>query len=597
MLQQADQARTEAVDLAAVVHAAKHQEELVAAQARDQVAIAGAVAQACCYLLQHGVTGGMAKGVVDRLEVVQVQQQQGQWRRITAAQQGLLEVPGKLVAVGQPGQRVVQRQVLDARMSIDFVGDVAGGAAKADGLAVVPDGAGRNPAVAVLAILVAVGAAQVGQLLRVGRGQGIQPRRERCGIAGQQLIERVAEPVVHRVAGDIDEALRKVGQALLPIGFPDPVGGRLGHRAKTLLAGLQGLVALLQMGEREVDRPRTAQGMAKQVQHDQAEYQQGTRQRRQHRTQQLVPWQRAAPGQVVAGIAEVDAQVAVLTHIIVFHMHAGQAGTAAQLCQLFLGELVDEQHHRCLAHLAIGDIPVRAHRRGTEHCRPAVEQDETGDLFTWDGRRPGLVDDGLQRCINIGIGRRLGRLAFEQTVGGASVLHHEHPFIAAGAVQRLAHVLFFVGPFPVGLARQVFEGSIPHGVAGQELARGEQPLLQRLGCLRGTALALLMVKSTRDIEQGADDDQAGQAENCAEAGNQATHLEARCGAGGWKVGGPGHARAAPSGSLPPVSQEGGSIRIGQPERRSVSVSKIDLVASGMLGGVQRLVRLFEPVFG
>ncbi len=80
LLQQGDQAGTETVDLTAVVHAAEHQEEFVAAQARDQVAIAGAVAQAGRYLLQHGVAGGMAKGVVDRLEIVQVQQQQGQWR-------------------------------------------------------------------------------------------------------------------------------------------------------------------------------------------------------------------------------------------------------------------------------------------------------------------------------------------------------------------------------------------------------------------------------------------------------------------------------------------------------------------------------------
>ncbi|EJT84213.1 hypothetical protein PPS11_24928 [Pseudomonas putida S11] len=76
---------------------------------------------------------------------------------------------------------------------------------------------------------------------------------------------------------------------MLPIGFPDPVGCRLSHRAKTLFAGLQGLVALLKMGEREVDRARTAQGMTEQVEHDQAKYQQGSRQRGQHSTQQLVP--------------------------------------------------------------------------------------------------------------------------------------------------------------------------------------------------------------------------------------------------------------------------------------------------------------------
>ena len=174
--QQADQARTEAVDLAAVVHAVEYQDKLVAAQTRDQVAIAGGVTQARCHFLQHGISGGMTERVVDRLEVVQVQQQQGQRRRITAAQQGLLQVPGEFVAVGQPGQWVVQRKVLDARVGIDFVGDIAGGTPKTDGLAIAPDSTGGYPAVAVLAILVAVSAAQVGQLLRVGGSQGVEPR-------------------------------------------------------------------------------------------------------------------------------------------------------------------------------------------------------------------------------------------------------------------------------------------------------------------------------------------------------------------------------------------------------------------------------------
>ena len=118
----------------------------------------------------------MTERVVDRLEVVQVQQQQGQRRRVTAAQQGLLQVPGEFVAVGQPGQWVVQRKMLDARVGVDFVGDIAGGTPKTDGLAIAPDSTGGYPAVAVLAILVAVSAAQVGQLLRVGGSQGVEPR-------------------------------------------------------------------------------------------------------------------------------------------------------------------------------------------------------------------------------------------------------------------------------------------------------------------------------------------------------------------------------------------------------------------------------------
>ena len=75
LLQQADQACAEAIDLAAVIHASQNQDELVTPKACDQVDIAGGVAQACRHLLQHGVTGGVAEGIVDRLEVVQVQQQ------------------------------------------------------------------------------------------------------------------------------------------------------------------------------------------------------------------------------------------------------------------------------------------------------------------------------------------------------------------------------------------------------------------------------------------------------------------------------------------------------------------------------------------
>ncbi|MCY1459143.1 hypothetical protein D9M71_765900 [compost metagenome] len=137
----------------------------------------------------------------------------------------------------------------------DFVGDVAGGAPKPGELAVVADGPRRYPTETVLPIVVAVGAAQIGQLLRVGVCLGIEPRRQRCGIAGQQLVERLPEPRFDLVTRDADEALRQVGQTLLPIGFPDPVGSGLGHCAKSLFAGFQRLVALLQAQQAEVDCP------------------------------------------------------------------------------------------------------------------------------------------------------------------------------------------------------------------------------------------------------------------------------------------------------------------------------------------------------
>ncbi len=256
----------------------------------------------------------------------------------------------------------------------------------------------------------------------------------------------------------------------MPVSFPDPVGCRLGHCAKTLFASLQGLVALLQVRKRQADRPRAAQGQAEQVKHDQAKYQQRAQQGWHYRPQQLVPRQRAAPGQVIAGVTQVDTQVVMLLHIFLFHMHAGQPSTFAQLCQFFFGQLVDEQHHGCLAYLTVGDVAVRAYGCGTEYRRPAIEQHETGYLLAGNCGCTGLVEDRLERCVYIGVGACLGGLAFEQGVGGTVVFHHEHPFVAAGAVQRFTYILLLVGPMPVGVACQVLEGRIPYGVAGQKLA-------------------------------------------------------------------------------------------------------------------------------
>ncbi|MCY1181628.1 hypothetical protein D9M73_221420 [compost metagenome] len=84
---------------------------------------------------------------------------------------------------------------------------------------------------------------------------------------------------------------------------------------------------------------------------------------------------------MVAGVAQVDAQVAVILHILLFHVHARQAGAVAQLRQFAFGELVNEQHHRRLTHLAVGNLPVRAHGCCTECGRPAIEQHEMGDLL------------------------------------------------------------------------------------------------------------------------------------------------------------------------------------------------------------------------
>ena len=174
---------------------------------------------------------------------------------------------------------------------------------------------------------------------------------------------------------------------------------------------------------------------------------------------------------MVAGVAQVDAQVVVGLCVFLLNAHAGQACTLTQLRQFGLGQLVDEQQDRRLAHFAFSDIAIWPYGRGGEHGRPAIEQHEAGDLLAGNGRRSGLVDDRLDRGIYVRAYACGAGLAFEQGIGGAAVFHDEHAFIAAGAVQRFTYVLFIIGPLPVGFARQVLQGVLPYGITGQELAR------------------------------------------------------------------------------------------------------------------------------
>ena len=87
---------------------ARHdQRELIAAQACQQVTGLQVRQQGLCRLTQHLVTEGVAQGVVDFLEVVQIDQQHGTVRALVPArpQQGI-ELLLQKVPVGQPGELV-----------------------------------------------------------------------------------------------------------------------------------------------------------------------------------------------------------------------------------------------------------------------------------------------------------------------------------------------------------------------------------------------------------------------------------------------------------------------------------------------------------
>jgi hypothetical protein len=87
--------------------------ELVAAQAGHGVLAAHAGLEPGGHGHQQVVTGGVAQLVVDRLEVVQVDEEQGQWGAgLGAPAQGVPDPLPEQGPVGQVGEAVVERLVL-----------------------------------------------------------------------------------------------------------------------------------------------------------------------------------------------------------------------------------------------------------------------------------------------------------------------------------------------------------------------------------------------------------------------------------------------------------------------------------------------------
>ncbi|KAG0743471.1 hypothetical protein G6F24_016261 [Rhizopus arrhizus] len=86
-----------------VVATAQDQAELVAAEPAGQVLLAGHRAQDVAHALQHAVAGLVAMAVIDLLEAVAVDQQQG-LRQPFLLGAAFLQVQGQAAAVVQPGQ-------------------------------------------------------------------------------------------------------------------------------------------------------------------------------------------------------------------------------------------------------------------------------------------------------------------------------------------------------------------------------------------------------------------------------------------------------------------------------------------------------------
>ena len=114
-----------AIDGVHVLHTGQCNKKLVPALAADGVGVTDTVAQALRDLLQHLITHGVAQGVIDGLEMIQIQVQQ---RHLVARVLGpchrqLKAIP-KQHAVGQAGKWVMVRQEIDARLGLLALVDV-----------------------------------------------------------------------------------------------------------------------------------------------------------------------------------------------------------------------------------------------------------------------------------------------------------------------------------------------------------------------------------------------------------------------------------------------------------------------------------------
>ncbi|MNJ28583.1 hypothetical protein D3C77_231240 [compost metagenome] len=436
-------------------------------------------------------------------------------------------------------------QVLDAGVGCHFIGDVTGGAAKPGELAFDHDRARRHPAKTQLTILVAIAATQIGHLPRVGIGLVVEPEGQGGGFATEQLIDRLSQPVLGAEPRHRDKTLGQVAQTMVAVGFPDPVRGGLGYCPETLFAGFQSQVAGLQALQGAVDFPRSTQGVAEEVDHQQPEHQHGAKQRRQHSPEQLIAWARRKPLQTVAGSAQGQARLVGRQGPGFFDAHPCQSSAGAQIGQFFRGQLVDENHHRGGLRVNAQLFIVRTDGGGHQHCRPAIEQYVPGDLLALGGNVPGLGNDRCQRVIYIGAGRCTAELAFEQGVFGAVVIDHEHPFKAAGGVQRVSDVLFFMGPLQVCNAIEVFISGIPYGVAGEKLPGRLKPLLQCFVRVEAAFFTFVGVERGGNVEQGPEGNQAGQGKQRGDTGDEFTRLQAGGRAGRRNLDDPVHTHPDP----------------------------------------------------
>ena len=119
-----DQALGERGGLLRVAQGILQDHELVAAEAGDDVGAAHGVAQPVGDGAQELVAAGMPQRVVDLLELVEVDEVDGKRAAAAQARHRRVHLVAEERAVGQPGQRIVARQLVDLGLGHRAVGDV-----------------------------------------------------------------------------------------------------------------------------------------------------------------------------------------------------------------------------------------------------------------------------------------------------------------------------------------------------------------------------------------------------------------------------------------------------------------------------------------
>ena len=220
----------------------QQERELVATEPRHQVGRAQPVVEECRHLDQEVVADPVAEGVVDVLEVVQVEHQQGAARSVADT---VVDVSGQVLveaaAVGQPGERVVlgeEGQLPLVAVPLGDVHDVGEDLVHAPVLT-LEHGADQDD-VQLLVVVTAdrpphLRAMVVGgaDLLQV-RGDGLVPRVE--GPGGQRPADQVgvAEQQLESRVGLADDAGQVEQRDALGSVLEHPLGPLLGRREHPL---------------------------------------------------------------------------------------------------------------------------------------------------------------------------------------------------------------------------------------------------------------------------------------------------------------------------------------------------------------------------